>query len=302
MTCAPARFRPSSTARPTSSKTPTGPPAADQTPTGRAEDIGGVVTLTYTGDHLYTGSVSILAGRLVVRGNLPSSILIVRGGVHDLRGRRESYRGVRLISGSIIDSGRDGESGARVKGSLTVNADDRSGGSYGEFDLRSGTVSATLTGSGALVKRTDGTTAATSTNPGGIVTLSGNNSYSGQTTVEAGILRVTHANALGTPAPVGGVTPDDQHHGPKRRDPATRGRHGQHQLLQPRDTDSERPGRGRHLYSHTVDHYRPWARCTTSAATTPGMARSTSAPPPRSTPRPPLSSQSLLPDRGRFTP
>ena len=178
-----------------------GTTTAGQTPTGRAEDIGGVVTLTYTGDHLYTGSVSILAGRLVVRGKLPSSILIVRGGVHDLRGRRESYRGVRLISGSIIDSGRDGEGGERVKGSLTVDRDDtRSGESYGEFDLRSGTVSATLAGSGALVKRTDGTTAATSRNPGGIVTLSGNNSYSGQTTVEAGVLRVTHANALGTPA------------------------------------------------------------------------------------------------------
>ena len=169
---------------------------ADQTPTRNAEDIGGVVTLTYTGDHLYTGSVSILAGRLVVRGNLPSSILIVQGGVHDLRGRPESYRGVRLISGSIIDSGRAGEDGARVKGSLTVDRDTRSGGSYGEFDLRSGTVSATLAGSGALVKRT-----------AGLVTLSGNNTYSGQTTVEAGILRITHANALGTPAPVDGVTP-----------------------------------------------------------------------------------------------
>ena len=174
-----------------------GTTTAGQTPTGRAEDIGGVVTLTYTGDHLYTGSVSILAGRLVVRGKLPSSILIVRGGVHDLRGRPESYRGVRLISGSIIDSGRAGEGGARVKGRLTVDRDTRSGGSYGEFDLRSGTVSATLAGSGALVKRT-----------AGLVTLSGNNTYSGQTTVEAGILRVTHANALGTPAPVDGVTPE----------------------------------------------------------------------------------------------
>ncbi len=157
------------------------------------------MTLTYTGDHLYTGSVSILAGRLVVRGNLPSSILIVQGGVHDLRGRPESYRGVRLISGSIIDSGRAVEgSETRVKGSLTVNADTRSGESYGEFDLRSGTVSATLAGSGALVKRTGVTTA--DRNPGGLVTLSGNNTYSGQTTVEAGVLRITHANALGTPA------------------------------------------------------------------------------------------------------
>ena len=270
-----------------------GTTSAGQTPTRNAEDIGGVVTLTYTGDHLYTGSVSILAGRLVVRGKLPSSILIVRGGVHDLRGRRESYRGVRLISGSIIDSGRAGEGGARVKGRLTVDRDDtRSGESYGEFDLRSGTVSATLAGSGALVKRTDGTTAATSRNPGGIVTLSGNNTYSGQTTVEAGDpachprQRARHA----------GHGRDHQHHGPKRRDPATRGRHGGINF-----SNRERltlSGQGVTGSLFRLGGHRAWARCTTSAATTPGMARSTSAPPPRSTPRPPLSfKQSLPPGR-----
>ena len=75
-------------------------------------------------------------------------------------------------------------------GSLTVNGGG-SGVSAGQFDLRSGTVSAKLAGTGALVKNAAGA---------GLdnrVILSGDNTYSGQTTINSGILRISHANALG---------------------------------------------------------------------------------------------------------
>ncbi len=166
---------------------------ATQTASGNAEDIGGVVRLSYTGDHLFEGATRILAGRLVVLGGKPNSILVVENITHDLKGRDESYRGVRLLSGRIVDTGRT-ETGTtgRITGSLTVNGGG-SGLSAGQFDLRSGTVSAKLAGSGDLVKNAAGA---------GLdnrVILSGNNAYRGQTIINSGILRIQHANALGTP-------------------------------------------------------------------------------------------------------
>ncbi len=164
---------------------------ATETASGNAEDIGGVVRLTYPGAHLFEGATRILVGRLVIAGSTPSSILVVENITHDLKGRDERYRGVRLLSGRIVDTGRT-ETGrpGRTMGSLTVNSGG-SGLSAGQFDLRSGTVSAKLAGSGALVKNAAGA---------GLdnrVILSGDNTYSGQTTINSGILRISHANALG---------------------------------------------------------------------------------------------------------
>ena len=165
---------------------------AAQTASGNAEDIGGVVRLSYTGAHLFEGATRILAGRLVIAGSTPSSILVIENNTtHDLKGRDERYRGVRLLSGRIVDTGRT-ETGrpGRTMGSLTVNGGG-SGVSAGQFDLRSGTVSAKLAGTGALVKNAAGA---------GLdnrVILSGDNTYSGQTTINSGILRISHANALG---------------------------------------------------------------------------------------------------------
>ena len=72
---------------------------AAQTASGNAEDIGGVVRLSYTGAHLFEGATRILAGRLVIAGSTPSSILVVENITHDLKGRDERYRGVRLALG-----------------------------------------------------------------------------------------------------------------------------------------------------------------------------------------------------------
>ena len=172
---------------------------ASETPTGKAEDIGGTVRLSYTGEHLYTGATRILAGRLLMAGSNPNSILVVENdSTYDLAGRDKRFRGVRLLWGRITDSGRQ-EGDRTVKGSLTVNrpTDGSSGESVGEFDLRSGTVSAVLAGTGNLVKNR------AVAPEGGIfredlVTLSNSgNTYTGTTTVNNGTLAITNAGALG---------------------------------------------------------------------------------------------------------
>jgi autotransporter-associated beta strand protein len=68
-----------------------------------------------------------------------------------------------------------------------------SGGAFIDIDGRTSTISQVLqqgTGSGGLTLL--------STNGGGTLTLSGNNAYTGATTLNAGTLQIGHANALGT--------------------------------------------------------------------------------------------------------
>ena len=163
---------------------------------------GGTVTLTFTGNHLYSGETRILAGSLIIRGSNPNSILVILGNsTYDLVGEDKSYRGVRLEHGSIVDSGKAPTAlgGRRTYGSLTVN-------SGGQFNLQSGTVSAKLAGSGVLVKNAR-TAAAITAGAANLVTLSGDNTYTGNTTINSGILRISHVNALGLVA--GGSTTKD---------------------------------------------------------------------------------------------
>jgi len=83
----------------------------------------------------------------------------VTAGTLDLNGAAQTATSLRLTGGTLAN------------GTLT---------STGAFDMQSGTVSAVLTGTGALTKTTTGT-----------VTLSGANTYTGATTVSGGILNVT---------------------------------------------------------------------------------------------------------------
>ena len=119
--------------------------------------------------------------------------MISNNSIYDLDGENKRYRGVRLVQGTIQDSGKP-DGSTRTYGSLTVNRlrDGETGPtSAGQFDLRSGTVSAKLAGSGELVKNAATGSAAN------LVTLSGDNTYTGNTTINNGILRISHVNALG---------------------------------------------------------------------------------------------------------
>ncbi len=135
----------------------------------------GAGTLTLSGTNSYTGTTTINAGTLAlgVSNALASGPVTVSGGTWDLETFSDTVGAVTLISGSITGS----------TGILT-------GTSYA---VQSGTVSAILAGTGALTKTTAGT-----------VVLSGANSYTGATTVSAGVLNLQNNTATGTTA--GGVT------------------------------------------------------------------------------------------------
>lgn len=98
-----------------------------------------------------------------------TDLIVDSASIHDLVGANESYSWVRLINGSIIDTGV-------TSGLLTANSG---------YDVRLGTISANLAG-GALTKTTSG-----------LVTLSGTNTYTGGTFLNGGILSVSSNSNLG---------------------------------------------------------------------------------------------------------
>ncbi|HTP97414.1 MAG TPA: autotransporter-associated beta strand repeat-containing protein, partial [Burkholderiales bacterium] len=133
----------------------------------------GAGALTLQGISTYTGATTVSAGTLQLGTSnalANSGALIVNGGTFDIGANSQTLAGAQLASGSITGT----------SGTLTSTAN---------FDLRSGTVSAILGGNVSVNKTT-----------GGTVTLSGNNTYTGATNVNAGTLAVAANNALGTTA------------------------------------------------------------------------------------------------------
>jgi autotransporter-associated beta strand protein len=121
---------------------------------------------TLTGTNTYTGGTTVNAGTLTL-GHATDTLsntgaVTVNGGALAIGANSDAVGAVTLTGGSITGTG----------GTLT-------GSSY---DVRNGSISANLGGSGALTKSTSGT-----------VTLSGSNTYSGDTTVNAGTLVLGHA-------------------------------------------------------------------------------------------------------------
>ena len=127
-------------------------------------------TLTLAGANTYTGGTNVREGTLRIGANerlLNTGGLTISGGTFNLQTFSETVGAVRLASGSIIGTGA---------GTLT-------GSSY---TMESGTASAILAGTAALTKNTAGT-----------VTLSGVNTYTGGSTINAGTVVVNSAASLG---------------------------------------------------------------------------------------------------------
>ncbi len=148
---------------------------ASGTFSGGISGTGGLVltagTETLTGANGYTGGTTILGGVMALSG--PGSLgattgtLTVASGTLDLGGTTQTTGALTLNGGAIIDS-----SGG---GALDSSA----------FDVRSGAIDAVLGGSGALTQTGIGVT-----------TLSRVNTYTGSTTISAGVLVLSGAGSI----------------------------------------------------------------------------------------------------------
>ncbi len=126
-------------------------------------------TLTLSGSNIYTGSTSIVTGTLALGNNnvIPSgSAVTVNGGTLAVDGFSNTVGAITLQNGSI----------SGTTGVLSSSS----------FDVRNGTISAVLGGSGTLTKSTSGT-----------AVLSTSSNYSGGTNLNAGVLSVGSNNQLG---------------------------------------------------------------------------------------------------------
>ena len=160
----------------------------------------GAGKFTLAGQNTYTGETKIEDGALKLgrAGAINAGgRLLVSGAdaVFDLAGYNNTFAGVKLEAGTIDDSGRlvTGET-ARQKGALTL--------STGDYDLQNGRVNAVLAGGSGVGLQKN---AVNATTPGTVI-LSAANTYSGQTTINAGTLAIAHSNALGGTGATSGTT------------------------------------------------------------------------------------------------
>jgi autotransporter-associated beta strand protein len=148
----------------------------------RALNKSGSGTLTLSGLNTYGGGTNVSGGSLLLSGgNNRLSItgaITAAGGVLDLGGFNQSTSGAISLTGGVIQNG-----------TLTATGS--------AFDVRSGTVSAVLGGTQALVKTT-----------AGFVALTGDNTYTGGTTISAGTLYLggSSGGELGSSTTAGSVT------------------------------------------------------------------------------------------------
>ncbi|MFH1982930.1 MAG: autotransporter-associated beta strand repeat-containing protein [Pseudomonadota bacterium] len=129
----------------------------------------GAGTFTLSGTNTYTGTTTVNTGTLALGASnvlADTSSLSVNGGTFAIAGNSDTVNAVTLTSGSITGSG----------GVLSSTTD---------IDARAGGISAILGGSAGLTKTTAGT-----------VILSGANTYTGTTSVNAGSLQLSGGSAI----------------------------------------------------------------------------------------------------------
>jgi len=175
--------------------------AVGQDAAGRQLTLNGPYRLTLQNTNTYTGTTTVSNGQLVLDaagGNaVPANLTVnanlgayVRNVVLQQSNQIADGASVTLQNTGVLDLGANNEtinvlslSGALAQvtgtGTLTVS-------NLGGSTIASGALLANLAGSGGLTKSTAGT-----------VVLAGDNTYTGTTTVSAGILNIRHDNALG---------------------------------------------------------------------------------------------------------
>src|SRR5688572_5567298 len=130
-------------------------------------------TMVLSAVNLFSGGTNVSDGTLqlgAIDRLLTTAPITISGGSFDLQTFTQNAGAVTLSSGTIMGTG---------PGTLTASS----------LVLESGTANAILAGTGTVTKDTAGT-----------VTLGGNNTFTGSTTITEGTLRLNSNNALGTTA------------------------------------------------------------------------------------------------------
>ena len=173
--------------------------AGSTTSVGLNKTTSGTVTLT--GQNLYSGATTVSAGELDLNAssNAISSNLVVSGGIAKELANNQinDANSVTVNSGTFtIGTFNDTVSGVKITGG-SIASTTGTLTSTSNIDAQAGSVSAILAGSTTSV----GLNKTTS----GAAVLTGNNLYTGTTTVSAGMLYANNAGATGTSATGSGV-------------------------------------------------------------------------------------------------
>jgi autotransporter-associated beta strand protein len=179
----------------------------------------GAGTLTLTGTNNYTGLTTISVGTLNIQnssalGGIASGVSITSGAALELQGGITVGAEALTLRGTGISSGgalRNISGNNTYGGLITLGAASRINSDAGTLTLNNaspitGTFALTVGGSGdTAISSVIATTTGSLTKDGsGKLTLSGANTYTGATTINAGVVNIQNDTALGTTA--GGVS------------------------------------------------------------------------------------------------
>lgn len=177
---------------------------------GYALTVAGPYLTRFEAPNTYTGTTTVTGGRLELAasgGNaIPGSLDINADNTSGLVANVQLYASDQIANGatvtvrnnSLLNLGSYSDTISRLSmqgagqiwGTGTLTVTDLTGSTF-----QSGQILANLAGSGTLNKTTTGT-----------LILAGNNTYTGQTAVQAGVLNIRHGNALGTTGSGNGTT------------------------------------------------------------------------------------------------
>ncbi len=137
-------------------------------------------TLTLSADNIYTGPTTVEGGVLNVTGSVVGPVTVEGAELH--------VSGTTGGSTTVDQGGLLNVTGAIGDGDLVLLDGTVTGAidTPAHYEMHHGTVTADLGGAAGLTKTSDG-----------YVTLSGNNTYAGQTLVEGGVLRADEGVGLG---------------------------------------------------------------------------------------------------------
>ena len=180
----------------------------NQTATGTITGTGTTFSITsgnatLAGNNTYTGATTISAGTLTLFGGLNNSSVTVNGGVLN-QAAAGSIAGTgttfTLTSGNANLAGNNTYAGATTisAGTLEIASTGRlGGGNYAQNITNNGTFIYSGTANQTLSGVISGTGVLTQNNSASTLTLSGNNTYTGATTINGGTLEIASTGRLG---------------------------------------------------------------------------------------------------------